>query len=756
MSGTSGAFALLHPRIQQWVYAQGWPSLRDAQERAVAPILSGRLDLIIAAATAAGKTEAAFLPICSALAGSYDTSAAPGGAASDADGDAGKPGGGIDVLYISPLKALINDQFDRLELLCQSASIPVHRWHGDVGAGAKQNAARNPSGILIITPESLEARFVNHGTAIAPFFAGLRYVVIDELHVFLSSPRGAQLQSLLNRVERAIGRRVPRIGLSATLGDLGMARQFIRPTDPQGVEVIETSHQQDIKLQVRGYLATAPREPTEEDATAEASGGAEAAIVDHLFRTLRGEDNLVFANSRQNVEMYADQLRIRCEAERLPNEFLPHHGNLAKDVREDVEAMLKDRTLPVTAICTSTLEMGIDIGSVASIAQIGVPPSVAALRQRLGRSGRRGGPPVLRVYVKEDQLTKDSSPVDQLRCDIVEVVAMVQLLLARWLEPPDDPGFNYSTLVQQILSSIAQLGGARALDLRRMLCQGGPFDRVDERRFVALLRAMAEKDLVVQSSDGTLLHGPAGERFVNHYSFFAAFATSEEWRLMAGGRTLGTLPIEHPLSEGGLLIFAGRRWRIASIDEKAKVLDLVRAPGGLLPMFGGTGRTTGDTVRQEMRRVLEGVDSPIWLDQAASRLLGEGRSAWRRLGLADTPLIPVGRGSMVFPWMGDRALTTAAQLLSGHGLPTDVEGPALMMQKDPPERVAGIASDILDAPLPDPVMLAGTMKNGLREKWDWVLGGDLLAEAMVAQTIDMAGAERVLRAIAAGPMDTLG
>ncbi len=168
--------------------------------------------------------------------------------------------GGVQVLYVSPLKALINDQFGRLDALCDNLDIPVHRWHGDVAGSRKSKVVKEPDGILLITPESLEAIFVNRGTgSSAPASLDLRYVVVDELHSFLAEPRGAQLQSLLGRLELVLRRRPPRIGLSATLGDMGAAARFLRPSDPDGVLVISSdADHQELRLQVRGYRATAP------------------------------------------------------------------------------------------------------------------------------------------------------------------------------------------------------------------------------------------------------------------------------------------------------------------------------------------------------------------------------------------------------------------------------------------------------------------------------------------------------------------
>ena len=764
ISGSDGpqpstSFHRLHPRLQRWVHDQGWTTLHDAQEQAIAPILDADCDVIIASATASGKTEAAFLPICSALATASHaapvTQRDPWAVHDPWTEKPPAPSIGVQVLYLSPLKALINDQYDRLEQLCERADIPVHRWHGDVAGSAKQKVLKDPSGILLITPESLEATLVLRGTRVPALFAGLQYIVIDELHSFLATPRGAQLQSLLNRVELAIRRRPPRIGLSATLGDMDAAARFLRPTAPERVLVISShTDRRELKLQVRGYLATPPAVTAKAAANAEhaarevavedTADGDKLAIVEHLFTHLRGADNLVFANARRDVEIYADLLARRCEAERLPNEFWPHHGSLAKDMRESVEAALKDRTRPASAICTSTLEMGIDIGSVASVAQIGPPPSVASLRQRLGRSGRRDEPAVLRAYITEAEIDQRSSILDELRIHLVQTVAMVRLLLDRWLEPPNDPGLNLSTLIQQILSTIAQHGGATAIELHSALCGPGPFQLVDPSRFARLLRSMAAADLITQTIDGTLLHGRIGERAVNHYSFYTAFQTAEEWRLVTGGKTLGTVPITQPLYEGVLLIFAGKRWRVLSIDDRSHIVELVRAAGGNPPMFGGDPAMIGERVRSEMIRVYEDDVVPAWLDTTGRQLLADARAAWQRHGLARATVIAAGSDVIILPWTSDQALFTTVIALRSAGLDAAVEGPTIAINGASTADLATAVEKLMSSQPPDPVQLAAGIENKLLDKWDWALDDSLICEVDAARRLDVPGAWAVL------------
>jgi len=756
----TSAFTHLHPKIQRWIWEQNWCELRDAQERAVGPVLAGTRDLIIAAATASGKTEAAFLPICSAL---LDAGGGPDRARSVSrvvPEPATPNATGVQVLYVSPLKALINDQYGRLDALCEHLDIPVHRWHGDVAGSRKAKVLSNPDGLLLITPESLEALLVIHGPKVGRIFGGLRYVVIDEMHSFLGAERGAQLQSLLHRVELAIRRRVPRIGLSATLGDMAAAAEFLRPGRGDAVTVITAADDtQELQLQLRGYEATPAHLSPAAAEKAETHGeqveaeditpGDQLAIADHLFVTLRGTDNLIFANSRRNVEIYADLLKRRCDRAQVPNEFVPHHGSLSKDLREHVEARLKDRDQPVSAVCTSTLEMGIDIGSVSSIAQLGAPHTVSSLRQRLGRSGRRGGAATLRLYISEEQVTPRTPPPDALRVELVQSIAMVNLLLERWNEAPDSGGLHLSTLTQQLLSLIAQHGGITPLQAHETLCLHGPFAQVTPALFKMLLHALAPEkvDLITQASDGLLLLGVAGERLVNHYSFYAAFRTADEYRLIAHGRTLGTLPIDYPLMPGSLLIFGGRRWKVLAVDAQAKVVELVRSSGGRPPLFTGSGGEVADRVRQEMRTIYTTADVPAYLDATAVRLLAEGRANFTRFGLGEDPLLTSGVDTLIFAWRGDRILSTLAAALTSAGIDVAQDGVCLTMTgADRATAIAHLRTLLAEGP-PDPVTLAARVGTKIVEKYDEQLTEELLNEAFAARSLDVDGAWDALRSL---------
>ncbi|MCX2949688.1 DEAD/DEAH box helicase [Lentzea sp. NEAU-D7] len=708
--------------MRRWVWRREWPDLRDVQELAIPAVLAADRDVIIAAATASGKTEAAFLPICSAL--------------------LNNPGPGIRALYVSPLKALINDQYRRLDDLCEQLDIPVHRWHGDVAAAAKAKVFTQPEGILLITPESLEAMFVLRGPEVSRVFTSLGWVVVDEMHSFVGGERGAQLQSLLHRLELAVRRTVPRIGLSATLGDMAAAADFLRPGGGGRVRLIESNDRgAGLKLLVRGYVEVTPEEEVADEPV------SSLAIADDLYEVLRGGNHLVFANRRGAAEYYADRLRAMSDARGVPNEFFPHHGNLAKHVREQVEEQLRSAR-PTTAICTSTLEMGIDIGTITSVAQIGAPPSVAGLRQRFGRSGRRGSPAELRIHVAEPEIAVTTPPTDQLRAELFQTVAMIDLLGERWFESSDLSGLHLSTLVQQVLSVIAQHQGAAPEQLWKALCGNGPFHRVDQKMFAQLLRDLGKAELIEQEPGGLLLLGPVGERIVGHYSFYAAFASSDEYRLVHGSRTLGTIPVLYPVMPGQLLVFAGRRWQVLTVDSASKVIELDAARGGRAPSFTGVAAEVRDEIRQRMRRWYESGAVPPYLDATARKLLAEGRDSYRRLNLAEAPVLAWGNDTVVFPWLGDRVLDTLAVWLTTAGLETSRDGVALSVSNCGPAELGHVVRRLLACDEPADVELAAAVPNTVVDKHDVHLGPSMRAYGYAKGHLNLPKAREVLKALA--------
>ena len=745
----TASFGLLDERIQRWIWSQGWTSLRSVQEYAIPPLLSGTTDVILAAATSAGKTEAAFFPLLTRL---LKLDVAPGY-----------------IISISPLKALINDQTQRLTPICELLDLPILGWHGDVSASRKQKFLKEMSGVLIITPESLEALFVNKGTTIPAFARAAQCVVIDELHSFIGTERGKQVQSLLHRLEMAAERRMPRVGLSATLGDKSLAAEYLRPGAGNKVQTIDaTAEGYELKLIVKGYSdewaalqkpesgadeTEVPEESIDKTEDDEQSGSSRREIADYLYRHLRGSNNLVFPNSRSKVEYYADQLRRRCEMEGVPNEFWPHHGSLSRDLREESEAALKSGETAASAICTTTLELGIDIGNIRSVAQIGPSPSVASLRQRLGRSGRRAGEcAVLRCFVVERKLTPKSNFSDRIREGLVQTIAMVRLLITRWVEPPRPEALHASTLVQQILSVIAQKGGATAAELWTTLVRSGIFDQVGSSDFSDMLQALGARDLITQDHGGSLLPGVLGEKLINQFDFYSAFSTGEEFRLIAEGRVLGSLPIERPLTSGQRIIFGGRRWKVLDIDAQGKAVYVVRDRGGAPPSFDGIGGVVHDRVRQEMKQVLTEVEPISFLDSKAAELLEEARQWFKAAGAGAQRWSVDGHSTLLFGWHGDTVQDALALLLTAKGMQASNEGVAMRISSTDHQHLLRSLQEIGAGPVPTIFDLRVKPEHAIREKWDWVLPEGLLLRSFASAQLDLLGARRLALMLSQEPI----
>ena len=725
-SNNSQAFLLLHEKVQNWIYREKWDDLRDIQEKSVTPILSQTTDILIGSPTSSGKTEAAFLPIFSKITDCNDVS--------------------IKALCISPLKALINDQYERLSTIGEATGVKITRWHGDVNRNHKQSLINSPKGILLITPESLEAIFVIHGTKLADIFGKLEYIIIDELHFFIGTERGKQVQSLICRLEFLLNKTIPRIGLSATLGDMALAVKFLRNNCDFPCQIITSEIiKQDVQLLIKGY------EIKKIDVANVSENESNFDIIDickNLFKTLRGSNNLIFTNSRRITEKIADMLTKLSEYNNIPNEFFPHHGSLAKQIREEVEFNLKNNNLPQNVICTSTLELGIDIGSVKSVAQIDCPHSVASMKQRLGRSGRRGEPAILRMYITEHEISNNSEIISKLRINIVQSIALVNLLIKKWIEPPIIHNLHLSTFVQQIMSVIAQYGGCQATKLWQILCVKGAFksDDITMDVFKKLLKSLGEKDIIKQMDNGELIHGLAGEKIVNNYNFYIVFNTPEEYKLVSENKTLGTIPIRIPLKEDDYLIFSGKRWIISKIDNEKRIIYLKPSYGGKAPDF--TGDKSGlvhDEIRKEMFRVYNSFDTPIFLDPKAKKLLDEGRAYFNNYNLKNNFVIQDGLASLIFLWTGDIKLNTLYLILSKQGLKASIEDGAILVESIDKDLLKKILIEIINDKTITPQSLVEYVKNKNNEKYDELLSEELLILDYSIKNIDIEGLREELK-----------
>ena len=713
----------LHPTIQRWVHDQGWNDLRPIQKKAIPHILGEKSDILISASTAAGKTESFFLPALTKAAN--DTT--------------------ISILHISPLKALINDQYRRLLPLCQKMNISITPWHGDSNASKKERLKRNPNGILMITPESLEAMIMNHPSWILNAFRNIRYVCIDEFHAFIGTERGYQLTSLLNRIEILLDRTsrpIPRVALSATLGDLESIPSLLRPAGNFPCKILtEKNSSAKLHVSLQGFYAPNKSKDKTNDI-------GDRELTSTIFEYCRGGSHLVFANNRQRTENLSAALSKYSQSIGVANEFFPHHGSLDKILRQELEARLQKETLPTTAICTNTLELGIDIGPVKSVLQVTPPMSVSSLRQRIGRSGRRGDASILRLLITEEGIDKDSHIVDRLRMGLIQTIAMMHLLLIdKWFEPASREDFHFSTLLQQILSCIAQHGSLKANKIFYILCQTGPFNLVTDEMFICLLRKMGHLHLITQTSDGEITLGLSGEKVVSKYTFYAAFNTPQEFTIKAFNKSIGKLPVESALSKGQNIVFAGKYWTVESIDYAVSSITVSPGTKGSPPRFGGSSASISEVVRQKMYSILindehqikAGNSSVSFLDKSASNLFAESIRAFKDYKLDKQSAIYLRGNVFIFPWSCDRITNTIASILLRQEHPIGLYSGVIEAKGINKDIVKECLLEFVDNPLSEE-QLSSELGAKLTDKYDEALPEELLNIASGIKSYDIKGA----------------
>ena len=631
MAKVSVSFELLDIRIRQWIWKQGWTSLKDIQENAIPFVLEGKSDVIISASTAGGKTEAAFLPILTSLLQCGTSN-------------------GFQVLYISPLKALINDQYRRLLDMTTEMGINVTPWHGDIDVSQKKRSLKNPNGIIIITPESLESFLINRRSFWPSVFSSLRYVVIDELHSFIGTERGKQLQSLLSRIEQITQQKIPRIAMSATFSDYSDVKSFLRDDEsfpcaipPQG----NSNH--EIKILVKEYIQSKDIDVTD-------------LISQEIYKKLRGSNNLVFTNNRGYAESYGVHLSDMCEINGVPNEFRVHHGSISRIERESVERDLQKGEWPVTVFCTSTLELGIDVGKVKSIAQIGTASSVSGLRQRLGRSGRRNEPSILRVFSIEN---KDNSLLYNLRSSLVQNIAVIELMRQHKYEKPSINKFHFSTLIQQILAVIAQFGGFYPKDGWLMLCRNGAFKNVTPELFLEVLKSLGNKNVISQLNTGQIVVGKLGEKILKSPDFYVAFVSPTEFAVInsVSSRHIGM--IQYKPQKNMVIILSGKRWIVEDVDERTMKVYVSNMKIGGLAFFSGDGAELDCMIAEKMYEIYQTDTIYPYLDDYtdAKNHLNQSRLFFQQNNLSNTFSIRYGNAAYFFTWAGTKANRAIALLL---------------------------------------------------------------------------------------------
>ncbi|MCD8225152.1 MAG: DEAD/DEAH box helicase [Clostridiales bacterium] len=656
------------PFIQDYIYQNGWENLRAVQAAAADVIFNTDANLLLTASTASGKTEAAFFPILTLFTEDMPTS--------------------VGAIYIGPLKALINDQFLRLNDLCKEAGIPVWHWHGDVSASHKNKMMKHPSGILQITPESLEAMLLRKHSAIGRLFGDLRFIVIDELHSLMRGDRGGQTLCLIERLCRLADVNPRRIGLSATIGDPKDAGEFLSagtgrttivpklpaggvkwrlsmehfytfpPTNPGAPTKIHNQPPEGV-MQVEGVTpvddALAPKTDT---APKEADPG-----IGYIFEHTRGKKCLVFVNSREECEAVTTTLRQYCEAKNEPDRFLIHHGNLSESYRETAEAVMKDEEQFQTTVTTATLELGIDIGRLERAFQIDAPFTVSSFLQRMGRTGRRELPPEMWFVMREEPPEARALLPVTIPWKLIQGIALVQLYIEeRWVEPPKLDALPYSLLYHQTMSTLASCGEMTPAELASRILTLRYFQRVSQEDFRILLRHLLETGHIQRTEAGGLIVGLAGERVINNFKFYAVFQENEEYTVRAGSEELGT--IVKPPPAGEKIAIAGHVWLVDEVDHKRHMVYCEMIRGKVPAYFGEVAGDIHTRILERMLGVLCEEKSYSYLMKNAVARLETARVSARNSGLIHKNLICLG-GNMycLLPWLGTYAFLALERFL---------------------------------------------------------------------------------------------
>lgn len=672
-------FSSYAPFIQDFIYEHRWENLRAVQVAAGDAIFHTTQNVLLCASTASGKTEAAFFPILTEF--SED------------------PPASVGCLYIAPLKALINDQFIRLNDLCEEGGIPVWHWHGDVSASHKKRLLKKPSGILQITPESLEALLMHKHSEVPKLFGDLRYVVIDEIHSLLRGDRGGQCMCLIQRLSRMAGVNPRRIGLSATIGDPEEAGRFLSQGSGRGCVIPQIQAKgMRWRLSMEHFYHSAPQasdivENPEKSAwlggvpstAARLSSGVDEVVLDsmassdrkptdhapvaadpgigYIFEHTRGRKCLVFSNSREECEEVTTTLRAYCEVNHEPDRFLIHHGNLSVSFRETAEEDMRDEDSALTTCTTSTLELGIDIGKLERAFQIDAPFTVSSFLQRMGRTGRRGEPCEMWFVIREEHAEARDLLPDKIPWTLLQGIALVQLYLEeRWVEPPRKGRMPFSLLYHQTMSTLAGCGEMSPAELASRVLTLAPFERITRDDFRVLLKDLIEKDHIQETENGGLIVGLAGERITNSFKFYAVFQENEEYSVRCESQEIGTIVKPPPI--GDRIAIAGHVWVVEEVDRTHHQVYCHMIKGRVPAYFGDEPGDIHTKILEKMREVL--LDDRIYpylLKNAQARLI-TARADSAHSGIGYRPLVCLG-GSMycLTPWLGSYSFLALERFL---------------------------------------------------------------------------------------------
>jgi ATP-dependent Lhr-like helicase len=640
---SDSVFSRFPPFIQEYIYNHNWTELRPIQLEACHVIFNTDAHLLLAAGTASGKTEAAFLPVLTLL---HEN-----------------PSASVGVLYIGPIKALINDQFERLNDLLKEADIPVCHWHGDVSQSRKNKLLKNPKGVLQITPESLESLLIHKYDELPRLFGDLRFIIIDEIHAFMGSERGCQIQCQLARLGKVIQSQPRRIGLSATLGDYLMAQEWlgsgtqravVTPSCDEGKRLVRLSVEYFF-LNRRGAESAERREEEEEGVS---------AYDRYVFSLSQSRKCLIFANCKSQTESIIASMREIAACTGLPDVYYVHHGSISAGLRQAAEIAMRSPSQPAVIAATLTLELGVDIGFLERVIQLEAPLSVSSFLQRLGRTGRRGAPADMRFVCAEDEPLSDASLPEQIPWQLLQCIAIIQLYLEeRWIEPIRSTIYPLSLLYQQTMSILLAMGEVSPSALAKEVLSLPSFSAISKDDFRLLLRYLLDIKHMQLTEQGTLILGLAGEKVVGNFQFYAVFSDNQEYLVKEGSREIGS--IVTPQVVGSRFALAGKTWEVLDVDFKRKTIFVKFVEGKASIYWRGGSSTIHTKILQRMRQVLFEDREYPYLQKNALMRLQQVRQLARKSGLEKQSIIHIDKNQCcLFPWMGTVAYRTLEKLLN--------------------------------------------------------------------------------------------
>ena len=568
-------YDLLRKEIRQYIYDEDWDSLRGIQEASIKHVHDTENNLILAAPTASGKTEAAFLPAINSI---KDWAS------------------GLKIVYISPLIALINDQFRRIYELCGYMDIPVTSWHGEASRAKKNKLLKKPRGILLITPESIEAMLSLRPGEAKGLFRGTEWIIVDEIHSFLENNRGIQLRSLIERIELYMEKEPRFIGMSATLNreDYKKVKNFF--ISDRVTDVLLDSSQNPLEATKSYYKSNMKRESRE--------------ALEEMYDYSQRESMLIFPNSRGEVERLAVGLSKLGRQRGSDTRYFAHHSSVSKDMRLNAEEFAKSsRGKLFTICCTSTLELGMDIGSVDSIVQYNAPHSVASLAQRLGRSGRTTRKNILH-FIATDEWS------------LLQGLAALSLYEEGLVDRFDYIIKPYDVLAHQIISILLENTGMPVKNLKNINKNFRCWQDIEDDEYFELLEYLIKRNYI-EILENEAITGIETEKLLRGSDFFTHFETENNFSVYNSQRKIGEIPLSPGVQTGVNIFLAAQIWKITDIELKSKKIYVNRAVDGNPPIFLGNGANVTNEIRNRMKVILENENYWIYYNENIKEVLSK-------------------------------------------------------------------------------------------------------------------------------------